>query len=67
MYREFYEASALLELPVVAMALFALVFLGAVWRAFSSERTGEQERLSRLPLEPEEHAPQIHGGKRHAG
>ena len=50
MYRDFFVRSPLLALPVAAMGLFLVVFLGVVARAFSRRRGADYALAASLPL-----------------
>ena len=53
MYREFLMTSSLLALPLVALVIFAIVFVTAVVRAMLQSRA-EVDTAARLPLAIEE-------------
>lgn len=51
MYHDFYAGRSILDLPILAMFLFALTFAVVVVRALVQGRTDpRQQHLSQLPL-----------------
>lgn len=50
---DFFAASPLMALPVVALLLFLCVFTAATWRALR-KRPAELEPIARLPLGDDE-------------
>lgn len=65
MYRSFYEGSELLGLPVLALFLFLVVFVGVVFRLYVTGRKDPRyDELANLPLRDD--APATRGeGARH--
>lgn len=53
MLREFLARTSLLELPIVAMGLFLLLFVGVLWRVAARSRRDVYARMARLPLDDE--------------
>jgi hypothetical protein len=51
MIREFLAGKALLDLPIVAMLLFLLLFLGVLLRVASRARSESYRRMALLPLD----------------
>ncbi len=52
MYQEFYDGNQLLDLPIVAMLLFAVTFSFVVYRVWRSGSDNQNHsRLAQLPLE----------------
>ena len=52
MYQSFYHGNPFLDLPILAMLLFALTFSAVVLRAWiKGGADPHNDRLSRLPLE----------------
>lgn len=50
MLREWLTGSALLDLPIAAMLLFLLMFLGVVWRVSARHRRATYRQMAELPL-----------------
>ncbi len=69
MYQQFYSGSALLSLPLVAMALFMGTFAVVVWRTLRRRSRDPQQdaHLARLPLCDDEPLPQAPPASRGAG
>jgi cbb3-type cytochrome oxidase subunit 3 len=54
MLRDYLARISLLELPVVAMVLFFLLFVAVLWRVSRKARLPVYTRMANLPLESAE-------------
>ncbi|NMO21964.1 CcoQ/FixQ family Cbb3-type cytochrome c oxidase assembly chaperone [Pyxidicoccus fallax] len=50
MYKQFYQGMALTELPLFALVLFIMVFLGVCAWVFGVRRSRDFDTLARMPL-----------------
>ncbi|MCP3140190.1 cbb3-type cytochrome oxidase subunit 3 [Pyxidicoccus xibeiensis] len=50
MYKQFYQGMSLTELPLFALFLFIVVFLGVCAWVFGVRRSQDFDALARLPL-----------------
>ncbi|MBZ4416920.1 CcoQ/FixQ family Cbb3-type cytochrome c oxidase assembly chaperone [Myxococcus sp. RHSTA-1-4] len=50
MYKQFYQGMALTELPLFALVLFIMVFLGVVAWVFGVRRSRDFDTLAQMPL-----------------
>lgn len=50
MLREWLTGAVLLDLPIVAMLLFLLLFGAVIWRVSTRRRTEGYRRMAALPL-----------------
>jgi cytochrome c oxidase cbb3-type subunit 4 len=50
MYKQFYQGMALTELPLFALVLFIMVFLGVVAWVFGVRRSRDFDTLAHMPL-----------------
>lgn len=55
MLRELLSGTSLFDLPVVATAMFVLIFVGAVVRVCGKARAAEYRRMASLPLADDQH------------
>lgn len=51
MFKDFFSASTLLDLPLLAMLGFFVFFVAVVLRTLSRARVAHYEDVSRLPLD----------------
>lgn len=50
MLREWLNGAVLLDLPIVAMLLFLLLFVGVMWRVLTRRGCVDHGRMAALPL-----------------
>jgi len=58
MYAQFYAGSRLIDLPLFALLLFVVTFVGVLVRTSVAKRRGDFESVARLPLDDGRPVPQ---------